>query len=173
MGHSHLSAAVTHSWQASPGAAPGRRPPLARMAADRSPASSQRSPLHVSPRTWVVLGAVFAALAVGLGAFGAHGLKERLDLAGRTDVYETAVRYHMYHALALVCVGLCATQFPSSWLNAAGGCFTLGIAIFSGLLYAYALGGPRILGAIVPIGGTAFILGWLAVAVAALTIVKK
>jgi uncharacterized membrane protein YgdD (TMEM256/DUF423 family) len=127
----------------------------------------------VSPRTWITVGAVCAALAVGGGAFGAHALKERLLSSGRTDVYETAVRYHMYHALALVLVGLCALQTPSAWLNAAGACFTAGILIFSGLLYAYALGGPSILGAIVPIGGTAFIVGWLAMAAAALTLVKK
>jgi len=127
----------------------------------------------VSPRTWIIAGAVFGALAVGCGAFGAHALKDRLLSTGRGDVYETAARYHMYHSLALVLVGMLAFQISSAWLNAAGACFTTGILIFSGLLYAYALGGPSILGAIVPIGGTAFILGWLALAAAALTLVKK
>jgi uncharacterized membrane protein YgdD (TMEM256/DUF423 family) len=127
----------------------------------------------VSPRTWIIAGAVFAALGVGCGAFGAHSLQGRLLSSGRADVYETAVRYHMYHALALVLVGLCAVEFPSVWLNVAGVCFTAGIVIFSGLLYAYSLGGPRILGAIVPIGGTAFIVGWLAMAAAALALAKK
>ena len=136
----------------------------------------------MTARTWIIVGAVFAALAVGTGAFGAHGLKGRLQASGHLDTdevarrlnsYEIAVRYQMYHALALVLVGLLALQWSSSWLHAAGGCFTAGILIFSGLLYALALGGPKILGAIVPIGGLAFIIGWLALAAAALALAKK
>jgi uncharacterized membrane protein YgdD (TMEM256/DUF423 family) len=123
----------------------------------------------LSPRTWIIVGAVMGALAVGTGAFGAHGLKDRLQEAGTFDTYETAVRYQMYHALALVLVGLIGLQFGAPTLNIAGLCFTAGIVIFSGLLYGIALGGPKIMGAIVPIGGLGFIAGWIALAVAALT----
>ncbi|HEY4312930.1 MAG TPA: DUF423 domain-containing protein [Pirellulales bacterium] len=122
----------------------------------------------MSPRTWIIVGAVMGALAVGTGAFGAHGLKDRLQESGTFDTYETAVRYQMYHALALVLVGLIGLQFSAPALNIAGLCFTAGIVIFSGLLYGIALGGPKILGAIVPIGGLGFIAGWIALAVAAL-----
>ncbi len=123
----------------------------------------------MSPRTWILLGAIFGALAVGTGAFGAHGLKERLKANDREETYETAVRYQFYHALALVLVGLLGLQGAISGpsLNIAGIAFTVGILIFSGLLYGYSLGGPKILGAIVPIGGVAFIVGWVAMVVAA------
>ncbi|HEY1603956.1 MAG TPA: DUF423 domain-containing protein [Pirellulales bacterium] len=127
----------------------------------------------MSPRTWIILGAIFGALAVGTGAFGAHGLKDRLAASGRGEVYETAARYQMYHALALVLVGLLALHSSSVCLNVAGACFVAGILVFSGLLYALALGGPKILGAIVPLGGTAFIAGWVALAVAGLMLTKK
>ncbi len=86
----------------------------------------------MSPRTWIIVGATFGALAVATGAFGAHALKERLETSGRTDVYETAVRYQMYHALALVLVGLLGMHMPAPTLNVAGLCFTAGIVIFSG-----------------------------------------
>jgi uncharacterized membrane protein YgdD (TMEM256/DUF423 family) len=124
--------------------------------------------LLVSPRTWIIVGAVFGALAVGTGAFGAHGLKDRLAETGKSETYETAVRYQMYHALALVLLGLVGLHMPAPSLTVAGVCFTAGILIFSGLLYPLALGGPKILGAIVPIGGLSFIAGWIALAVAAM-----
>ena len=113
MGHSHLSAAVTHSWQASPGAAPG----VARRSLEWRRIGHQllRSGVLCTcpPEPGLSWAAVFAALAVGLGAFGAHGLKERLDLAGRTDVYETAVRYHMYHGARRWCAWACVPRsFP-------------------------------------------------------------
>jgi uncharacterized membrane protein YgdD (TMEM256/DUF423 family) len=132
----------------------------------------------VSPRTWIIAGAVFGALGVSAGAFGAHELKERFkspDAVERElgNTYEIAVRYQMYHAFALVLVGLLGLHQTSAWLNASGGCFVGGILIFSGLLYAYALGGPKILGAIVPIGGAAMIVGWILLAVAAIGIAKK
>ncbi len=127
----------------------------------------------MSPRTWIIAGAILGGLAVCTGAFGAHALEERLKASDKADAYEIAVRYQMYHALALVLVGLIGLQHASVWLNVAGGCFVGGIAIFSGLLYIYALGGPKILGAIVPIGGTAMIVGWVALAVAAASIAKR
>ncbi len=129
----------------------------------------------MNPRVWIACGALLAALAVAMGAFGAHLLKptlaQRQDLSAdevtkRLETYETAARYHMYHALALVLTGLLAAHARSAMFDVAGSCFLLGIAVFSGLCYALGLGGPKVLGAIVPIGGVAFILGWLAIAAA-------
>lgn len=125
---------------------------------------------------WIALGAVLAGLGVALGAFGAHGLpeflRERLTdealVARRVENFETAVRYQVYHALALLAVGLLALRQPGAMLNTAGWCFVLGIAIFSGMLYALVLSEVRVLGAIVPIGGVALIVGWIALAVAAM-----
>jgi len=122
----------------------------------------------MNPRAWLVLGALLAALSVAMGAFGAHGLKEQLAAANRTDTFETAARYHMYHAIAVVLVGLLAAGGSNRAFDIAGWCFLAGILIFSGLCYALALGGPKYLGAIVPIGGVAFIAGWIALAVGAL-----
>ena len=104
----------------------------------------------------IVLGAVNAAIAVGAGAFGAHGLRERLD-ARSLEIFETAARYQMYHALALVLCGVLATRGAKQ----AGLVFQAGIVIFSGSLYALALTGVTDLGAITPIGGLAFLAGWL------------
>lgn len=102
-----------------------------------------------------------------LGAFGAHGLKARLP-AEALALWHTAVQYHLWHALALVFVGLCASILPeSAWLRAAGWLLLAGIALFSGSVYALALGAPKWLGAIAPLGGTALVLGWLALALAA------
>jgi len=117
------------------------------------------------PRTWIAVGAFSGALAVALGAFGAHGLKERVtpeDLA----IWETAVHYQGLHAVALVLFGLFAERARAG--AAAGWSFLLGALIFSGTLYGIVLGGPRWLGAITPIGGTALILGWLVFGLAAL-----
>lgn len=104
----------------------------------------------------IVLGGVNAAIAVGAGAFGAHGLRERLD-ARALEVFETAARYQMYHALALVLCGVIATRGAQQ----AGLLLQVGIVIFSGSLYALALTGVKGLGAITPIGGLAFLAGWL------------
>lgn len=113
------------------------------------------------------LAAILGGLAVVLGAFGAHGLKDRLtpDMLAN---YEVGIRYHMYHALALLALALAPGSLWSSALTpAAGWAWMIGILIFSGSLYAMALSGARWLGAITPIGGVAFIIGWLLVAVAA------
>lgn len=101
-----------------------------------------------------------------LGAFGAHMLKEHLqdkDLA----TFEIGVRYQMYHSLAMVLTGMLALRESNRWLHAAGFGFLFGILIFSGCLYALVFSGKTILGAIVPIGGVAFILGWIALAIGA------
>jgi uncharacterized membrane protein YgdD (TMEM256/DUF423 family) len=116
---------------------------------------------------WFAVGAFAAAIGVTLGAFGAHALKSRVteDLLA---VFETGVRYQMYHALALLAVAWAATRWPGPWINASGWLFTLGILIFCGSLYLMTFTGVRWLGAITPIGGVCFILGWIAMAVAAL-----
>jgi uncharacterized membrane protein YgdD (TMEM256/DUF423 family) len=117
----------------------------------------------LKPNQWIACGAVFAGLAVITGAFGAHGLDAYLTKN------ETAVRYHMYHALALVLVGFAAFHRRSQLLNAAGWGFVAGMALFSGCLYAMVFGAPRWFGMVVPVGGLALIVAWLAFAVAAST----
>ena len=114
-------------------------------------------------RTFAVLGVVSAAIAVALGAFGAHGLRGRVtpDLA---NVFEVGARYHMYHALGLIGVAWMASRWPGVATNAAGWLFVVGTILFSGSLYLMTLTGQRWLGAITPLGGAAFILGWLALA---------
>ncbi len=115
-------------------------------------------------KLFLVLGALLGGLAVALGAFGAHGLQGRLtpDLL---QVYETGVRYHFYHALALFAVAVAMGRWPHmTWLAVAGWLFVAGILIFSGSLYALALSGVRWLGAITPLGGVAFIAGWICLA---------
>lgn len=108
---------------------------------------------------WIALGALNAALAVAAGAFAAHGLRERLD-ARALEVFEIGARYHMYHALAIVAAGVLTTSGAARG-QLAGWLFQVGIVLFSGSLYALALTGTKGLGAITPIGGVAFIAGWL------------
>lgn len=113
-------------------------------------------------KIFIQLAAIFGALAVMIGAFGAHGLKERIAPELMT-VYQTGVQYHFYHVAALLAVGMLALQSPpSSWLNISGWAFVTGILIFSGSLYVLAISGIRWLGAVTPIGGVAFIVGWIA-----------
>jgi uncharacterized membrane protein YgdD (TMEM256/DUF423 family) len=114
------------------------------------------------------LAAAVVLLAVAAGAFRAHALRERIAV-DLLDVFETGARYQIYHALALVAVGLALARFSSPgaqpWLAAAGWLFVAGTVLFSGSLYALARSGTRWLGAITPLGGVAFLLGWLALAV--------
>lgn len=118
-------------------------------------------------RTFVALGALFAGLAVALGAFGAHAL--RASLAPRDlEIFETGVRYQMYHALALILVGVLWAYRPQSSLLAAGWLFSAGIVIFSGSLYLLVITNTRWLGAVTPLGGVAFILAWISMAWASL-----
>ena len=116
---------------------------------------------------WFATGAVFAGLGVGLGAFGAHMLKSRLN-AEMLAVFETGVRYQMYHALGLLAVAWAASRFEHPLVHVAGWSFVIGIALFSGSLYLMTLTGTRWVGAITPLGGAAFILGWVALALAAI-----
>ncbi len=111
------------------------------------------------------LGAVSAALAVAAGAFAAHGLQQRLA-PGPLDVFQTAARYQMYHALALLLVACVAGRWPARWVRVAGWLFVVGTLLFSGSLYALALTGARWLGALTPLGGVAFLAGWAALALA-------
>lgn len=116
-------------------------------------------------RGWLIAGSLLGATAVAVGAFGAHGLADLLAAAGHADTWETGARYGMYHAVALVAVGLRASSRGSTgMLTAAGWCFLVGTLIFSGCLAALSLTGIRVLGAIVPIGGTLLIVGWLCLA---------
>ena len=109
-------------------------------------------------------GAVLGGLAVAAGAFGAHGLKALLDANGQAGNWETASRYALCHALAVVLVGILAAIRPAAPLAAAGWCFLAGTAIFSGCLYALAITGIKPLGAIVPLGGLLLIAGWVLLA---------
>ena len=124
-------------------------------------------------RLWLVCGAVLGFVGVAAGSFGAHGLKALLEANGQAANWETAVRYCLFHALALVLVGLCAglpqAAAARGLLNAAGWSFLVGTLIFSGCLAALALSGVKILGAIVPIGGVLLLVGWACLAVAGWT----
>lgn len=118
---------------------------------------------------WTVTGALLMAAGVGLGAFGAHGLRSRLD-AYSMSVYEKAVFYHFVNALGILLVGLLARTQAISLAGQArvGWLLFIGILIFSGSLYVLAVSGVRMLGAITPLGGLAFIAGWLVLAYEAL-----
>ncbi len=113
---------------------------------------------------FVFLGSVFALLGVAGGAFGAHSLKAVLS-PEMLAVFETGIRYQMYHALALLFVGLAEDRCRSAIVRLAGWLFVVGIALFSGSLYALSLSGVRWLGAVTPLGGVAFIAGWAHLAV--------
>ncbi|WP_435017719.1 DUF423 domain-containing protein [Tundrisphaera sp. TA3] len=116
---------------------------------------------------WVRAGAILGALAVAAGAFGAHSLEGRIE-ARMVDIFKTGATYQMFHALALVGVGLLiGSGRGGASASVAGWSFLLGTLIFSGTLYALALSGIRWLGAITPIGGVLMIVGWIALALAA------
>ncbi|MDX1490966.1 MAG: DUF423 domain-containing protein [Pseudohongiellaceae bacterium] len=109
---------------------------------------------------FIILAGINGFIAVGLGAFGAHGLKNILS-ADLLSTFNTGVQYHMYHSLALLAVGVLVLHYPNqALLKTSGYLFTLGIVIFSGSLYILALSGVRWLGAITPLGGVAFLAAW-------------
>lgn len=121
----------------------------------------------MTARGWLVSGAGLGAAAIAAGAFGAHALKGRIA-PPLVDVFETAARYHLVHAVVLLVVGLLAADRPrSTALQVAGWSLASGVVVFSGSLYAMALSGQRWLGALTPVGGLALIAGWLALAAAA------
>lgn len=118
-------------------------------------------------RLLVILAGIFGFLGVALGAFGAHGLRRFLaaldDGARRADWWETAARYHLIHALAIAVSAWLASRGAGLGARSAGICFATGIVVFSGSLYMMTLTGARWLGAVTPIGGVFFLLGWAAV----------
>jgi uncharacterized membrane protein YgdD (TMEM256/DUF423 family) len=122
---------------------------------------------------WIAVGAALMALAVGMGAFGAHGLRDRLDAYSMT-VYEKAVFYHFVHSLGILLVALLArtSAITPAGQNRVAWLLLIGIIVFSGSLYALAVTGVRMLGAITPIGGLAFIVGWLVLVYEALRVQK-
>lgn len=119
---------------------------------------------------FLTLAAIFGGLSVGLGAFASHALREQVSDRS-LEIFETGARYQMYHALALLLVGvlLSRAEVAQNWLTAAGIAWIVGVIIFSGSLYALSLSGVKILGALAPIGGAAFLIGWGCLAVAALS----
>lgn len=110
---------------------------------------------------FIVWASVYGALAVSIGAFGAHAYKSYLQEIGRLDVFETAVKYQFYHTLAMLLVGLLLMFQKSSLLNWSGYCFGAGILVFSGSLYLLCITNIAKWGAITPIGGLLFIAGWV------------
>ena len=114
-------------------------------------------------RVFFSLGAVLAFLAVAAGAFGAHAVRPRLS-PDLLDIFETAARYHCFHALGLIVAGFAAARWPGMAVHLAGWLFLAGIILFSGSLYLLSLTGVRWLGAITPFGGLAFLAGWLCLA---------
>lgn len=106
-------------------------------------------------------GAFFFLLAVAIGAFGAHGLEDILTENGRVDTFETGVKYHFYHSIALLILGVVAGRYENINFKWVKNLFLLGIIIFSGSLYALSLTNIGVLGAITPIGGACFIIGWV------------
>ncbi|HYF38222.1 MAG TPA: DUF423 domain-containing protein [Gemmatimonadales bacterium] len=117
-------------------------------------------------RVFFLLGALSALISVAAGAFGAHALRHRLPAEALT-VFETAARYQMYHALALLGTAWAASRWPGTLPVWAGWCFVVGTLVFCGSLYALALTGIRWLGAVTPIGGVAFLMGWLCLVLSA------
>jgi uncharacterized membrane protein YgdD (TMEM256/DUF423 family) len=117
-------------------------------------------------KTFLLLGSLNAMLAVVLGAFGAHALKTKIA-PGLLAVYQTASQYHFYHSLGLLAVGVLIQLMPSTpLLKYSGGVMLAGIVLFSGSLYLLSVTGLRMLGAITPVGGLCFIVGWLLLAIA-------
>jgi uncharacterized membrane protein YgdD (TMEM256/DUF423 family) len=122
-------------------------------------------PMNPTAKIFLSLGSISGALAVMIGAFGAHGLKGQL-CDQMLAIYKTGVEYHFYHTLALLGIGLLALNYESKLLTASGWSMVAGIIIFSGSLYALSISGVKILGAITPIGGLCFIAGWVLLALA-------
>jgi len=114
---------------------------------------------------WIAAGALLVALGVGLGAFGAHALKDRLVEAGQLDNWKTAVDYHVWHGLASILYGIHTRHAKSTAFI--GWAFCLGVPLFSGSIYGLCLGGPSWLGPITPLGGSLWIAAWIAFAVSA------
>ena len=139
--------------------------PIPAMDRHRSQGEGPFSGENPMIRWAIVLSGVFAAIAVVAGAFGEHMLKERLAEA-KLSMWKTAVEYQIYHSLALLLVGVRLRSSTCRTWQTAGWSFVAGIVLFSGGLFLCASGGPMFFMGVVPIGGTAFIIGWIAVIVA-------
>jgi uncharacterized membrane protein YgdD (TMEM256/DUF423 family) len=120
-----------------------------------------------SMQTLIILAGVLGALGVGLGAFGAHALEATLEATGRTDTFRTGTMYHLVHVLAILGAAWVGAQYGSPLAQWAGYAFVAGIVFFSGSLYVLSIFDISIMGAVAPIGGTAFIAGWLLLVAAA------
>lgn len=118
-------------------------------------------------RNFIIMAAVFGFFGVGAGAFGTHALRATLEASGRYDTYQTAVQYHLLHALALLGAAWVAEHYPGRWSTLAGWLLTAGILLFSGSLYTLAIGNLSFMGAVAPLGGVCLLLGWLALGMAA------
>lgn len=124
--------------------------------------------INVTAKLFLLLGSANAALAVMLGAFGAHALKARLDVS-LLKAYHTGVEYHFYHALGLILVGIIAMNLPANiWLKSSGWSMFVGIILFSGSLYLMSIFNLRWLGMVTPIGGLLFILAWVSLCISVL-----
>jgi uncharacterized membrane protein YgdD (TMEM256/DUF423 family) len=121
-------------------------------------------------RTFLLIGALSGFIGVAAGAFGAHALRNRLS-PEMLAVFETGVRYQLYHTFAVLFVAVAAARFDGWLVRGAGWSFTAGIVLFSGSLYALAFSGVTTLGAITPIGGLAFLVGWGLLAAVALALI--
>lgn len=144
--------------------------------------STQWFPMNSPGRSITIAAGVFGMLGVALGAFGAHALRPTLEAHGRIETWQTAVLYHLVHAVALLAIArrdttakpptagldLVANAPQKDWRASIAWCWSLGVVLFSGSLYWLALGGPRFLGPVTPIGGTFFIIGWVIVIVSGL-----
>ncbi len=115
----------------------------------------------MSAKLIIIIAGIFGALAVGLGAFGAHGLEATLTANGRLDTCETAVKFQFYHTLALLLTGILLMNINHDYFIWASWSFIIGMVIFSGSLYILSLTNVTWLGAITPIGGLALIVGWV------------
>ena len=125
-----------------------------------------RRGVGITHSIWIAVGAVLGFLAVALGAFGAHGLKSRIS-ADLLVTFETGAKYQMYHALALVLVGILANHLTSPLLDWSGRLFLAGVFLFSGSLYLLVFTNVKAFGAVTPIGGLCFMAGWILLALAA------
>jgi uncharacterized membrane protein YgdD (TMEM256/DUF423 family) len=114
----------------------------------------------MTQKTILLIASALGGLSVAIGAFGAHALAKMLESTGRVETFETAVKYQMYHTLALLAVGLLLFKVEQPALQVAAWCFFIGILIFSGSLYVLCATGITWLGAVTPIGGTLLIVGW-------------
>ena len=122
--------------------------------------------INITAKLFLLLGSANAALAVMLGAFGAHALKARLDVS-LLKAYHTGVEYHFYHALGLILIGIIAMNIPANiWLKSSGWSMFVGIILFCGSLYLLSIFNLRWLGMVTPIGGLLFIFAWLSLCIA-------